>query len=109
MLSARSVRTIRRQGQHTSQRLASVRLFAAHHRFRRTLHYDSAARFATFRAKINDPVGLLNHVQVVLNDQHGVAERNQPLKNVQQLPNVIKMQSGRRFVQNVKRAAGLPL
>src|SRR5437867_748107 len=56
--------------EYAGQRLASVRLFVAGHSFRRTLRHDSAACISTFRAEINNPIRLLDYVQVVLDDQH---------------------------------------
>src|SRR5947207_7048078 len=107
-LLAGSVRTDW-DSEYAGQRLASVRLFVAGHSFRRTLGYDSAASISTFGAEINNPIRLLDYVQVVLDDQHGVAERDQPLQHVQQFAHVVEMKSGGRLVQNVEGTASLPL
>jgi len=38
------------------------------------LRDDAAAAFAAFGAQVDDPVGLLDYVEVVLDDEDGVAE-----------------------------------
>ena len=70
-------------------------------------------RFLTFlaarprlRPKVDDPVGRLDHVEIVFDDDHCVAEIDQAVQHFQQLVNVVEVQAGRRFVENVERAAG---
>ena len=43
--------------------------------FRRAFRDDLAASLAAFRAQVNDPIGGLDHVQVVLDDEQRVARR----------------------------------
>ena len=40
---------------------------------------DAAAVFAAFRAKVDDVVGAFDDVEVVLDDQHRVSQRDQSL------------------------------
>ena len=49
----------------------------------------------------------LDHVQVVFDDDHRVAAIDQLVEHVQQLPDVVEVQPGRRFVQQVQRVAGV--
>ena len=41
-----------------------------------------AALVAGFGPEINDPVGGLNHIQIVFDHQHGVARVHQPLNDL---------------------------
>src|ERR1700744_5527105 len=91
------------------QSLSGVRLFVARDLLRRALRNDSAAAFAAFGTEIDDPVGLLDDVEMVLDDEHGVAKRYQSLKYVEQFSHVVEVKAGRRLVENVECAAGLTL
>src|ERR1700733_6100292 len=96
-------------GQDAGQGLARVGFFCAGDEFGRALRHDAASTFTAFRTEIDDPIGLFDHVEVVLDDQHGVAEGNQTLEHIQEFADIVKVQTGRWFVENVKSAAGLPL
>src|SRR5882762_2941595 len=58
-------------------------------------------------AEVDDPVGLLDHVEVVLDDEHGVAEIDEALQDVEELSNVVEVEAGGGLVEDVERAAGL--
>ena len=49
-----------------------------------TLEDDRAALIAAFWTHINDPVGVANHIQVVLNHNHRVAAIDQPVHDGEQ-------------------------
>src|SRR3546814_19953295 len=51
------------------------------------------------------PVGGLDDLEVVLDDQHGVALVDQCLQHLQQLLHVVEVEAGGRLVENVERAA----
>ena len=68
-----------------------------------------AARLAALGAEVDEPVGLLDHVQVVLDDEHGVARVDEPLQHLEQLLDVREVQAGRRLVEDVERAPGRDL
>src|SRR5690349_21999274 len=89
------------------QSLSGPGFFGAGDEFGRTLGDDAAAAFAAFRAEINDPVGLFNDVEVMLDDEYGVAKVNEPLQNVEKLSHVVEMQAGGGLVEDIERAAGL--
>ncbi len=67
---------------------------------------DLAARTAAFRAQIDDPVGGLDHIEVVLDHHDGVAFVAQPMQHIEQLCDIVKMQPGRRLIEYVERPAG---
>ena len=65
---------------------------------------DAAAAGAAFRAQVDHPVGLGDHVQVVLDDDDAVAAVDQPVQHADQLLHVGHVQPDRRLVQHVQRA-----
>ena len=65
--------------------------------------------FPAFGAQINDPIGLFYYIQVVLDDDDGVAEVCQAVEDFEQLAHVVEVEPGGGLVKNVERAARLPL
>src|SRR5882724_1357674 len=59
--------------EHASEEAPGVRVFVARDLFRRADGDDLAATIAAFRAQIDDPVGCLDHVEIVFDHHHGVA------------------------------------
>ena len=68
---------------------------------RRALRHDAAALFAAFRTEINNPIGIPDHIQIVLDDDDRIAQVGQPVEHVEQLFYIIEVQPGRRLVQQV--------
>src|SRR5205807_1088569 len=64
----------------------------------------SAVR-AAFGSKVDQKVGALNDVQVVLDDDYSVAEANQPLQHVEQLAHISEMEPSGWFVKNVNSSS----
>src|SRR5713226_8406086 len=89
--------------------LAGIRLPGAGDEFGRALSDDAAAAFAAFGAEVDDPVGLLDDVEVVLDDEYGIAEIDEALQDVEKFSNVVEVQAGSGLVKDVERAAGLAL
>src|SRR5205085_2543998 len=67
---------------------------------------DSPAGLAAFRAEVDDPISLLDHVQIMLDDHDTMAEIAQPIEHIQKLVNVREMQAGGGFVEDIHREAG---
>ena len=76
---------------------------------RRADRDDLAARLAALGAEVDEPVGLLDHVEVVLDHEHGVARVDEALQHLEQLLDVGEVQAGRRLVEDVERAPGRDL
>src|SRR3989440_5306007 len=95
------------EGKNAGEGLAGVGLFGASDEFGRALGDNAAAAFAAFGPEVDDPVGLFDDVEMVLDDEHGVAEINEALQDVEELSNVVEVQAGGGLVENVERAAGL--
>ena len=58
-------------------------------------------------AHVDDPVDVLDDVQVVFDDDDRVAQVRQPVHDRKQFGDVVEVQPGRRFVQQVQRPAGV--
>ena len=74
--------------------------------FGRAAGHDSPAPFAAIGADVDDPVGRLHDVEVVLDDEHRVAGVDEVVQHFQQQLDIGEVQAGRRFVEQVQRAAG---
>src|SRR6516162_11083138 len=69
---------------------------------------DMAAGVAAFGAEIDDPIGGLDDLEIVLDDQHRVAGLDQRVQYLEKLPYIVEMQPRRRLVENIEGAAGSP-
>src|SRR4051812_48920562 len=67
---------------------------------------DPAAACATFRAQIDHVIGRLDHIQIVLDDDDGVALIDELGQDVEELPSIFEMQAGRRFVEDIQCPSG---
>ena len=74
---------------------------------RRAGHHDIPTRFTGLGPQVDDPVGRLDHVEVVLDHDHRVAQVDQAIEHVEQLGDVVEVQAGRRLVEQVERLAGV--
>ena len=74
--------------------------------FGRAFGDDLAAGVAAFGAEVYDPVGGLDDVEVVLDDQEGVAGVAEFEEDFEELGDVVEMEAGGRFVQDVEGVAG---
>ena len=68
---------------------------------------DVAPSFAPFGSQIDQPIGALDHVEVVFDDDHRVASIDQSAEDIEQTANLVKMQAGRRFVKQIQCLAGI--
>ena len=74
--------------------------------FRRAGGDDLAAAGAAFGAEVDHPVGRLDHVEIVLDDEDRVARLDEAVQHFEQLADVLEVQAGRRLVEDVQRLAG---
>ncbi len=69
--------------------------------FRRSgRHYGSPVR-TTSGAQINHPVGGLNHVQMMFDNNYRVPKVCQSIEDVQEFLHIIEMKTSRGLVENV--------
>ena len=95
--------------QELAQVLPGERILDGGHLLRRAGHDHLAPALAALGAEVDDPVGLLDHVEVVLDHEHGVARVDEPLQHLQQLLDVGEVQPGGRLVEDVERSPGRDL
>ena len=70
------------------------------------LRDDAPTACAAFGAQVDDPVGLGDHVEVVLDHDDRVAGIDEPVQHAHQLLDVGHVQTDRRFIEHVERALG---
>ena len=58
-----------------------------------------SALVAGLRSQINDPVGTLDDVEIMFDDNHRMARVNQSLEYLQQHPHIVEVQAGGGFVE----------
>src|SRR5262245_9230650 len=75
------------------------RLLHLPHVLRRADGDHLAARLAALGPEVDDPVGLLDHVEVVLDHEHGVPGVDEALQHLEQLLDVGEMEPGGRLVE----------
>ena len=78
------------------------------HLLGRPLGDDPAAPVAPLGPQVDHPVGRLDDVEVVLDDDHRVALLLEPVEHLQQLADVVEVEPGGRLVEDVERLAGAP-
>ena len=76
------------------------------HFLRRALRDYSSTALAAFRSDINEVIGGLDDVQVMLDDNNCVSAVGQSAQDLHQLMNIRKMQAGGRLIQNVDSLSG---
>ena len=86
--------------------MAGVAAFHRHHLFGRAFGHDHAALDAAFGAEVDDPVGGLDDVEIMLDHDHAVALLDEPMEDFEELADVVEMQAGGGLVQDVERVAG---
>lgn len=84
--------------QHSFQVLSREAGGAGRHLLRRTGAHNGAAAIATLGAEVNEMVGALDNVQIVLDNHHGVPRVHQTLQHFQQLPHIVGMEAGSRLI-----------
>jgi len=66
---------------------------------------DVAASGAAVGAEIDEPIGRFDDVEIVLDDDYGVAAVGEGVQHFEELFDIVEMEPGGRLVQNIKRAA----
>lgn len=91
------------------QKASGMRCLILGHHFRGAAGYDAAAAAATLRSQIDDPIGSLDDIEVMFDDDDRIAVISKALQDVQKLLNIMEMQAGRRFVEDVEGLPGVAL
>lgn len=66
---------------------------------------DLTTAISAFGAQIDDVIGRLYDVEIVLDHQNRIAGINQFMQHLEQFANILKVKTGCRFVENVERLA----
>src|SRR5579863_376595 len=69
---------------------------------------DASTLLSALGTKIDDPIGLFNYIQVVLDDEYRIAKLDEAVEDGEQLAYVVEVQTRGGFVEDVEGAAGLP-
>ena len=69
---------------------------------------DFASAVAAFGPHVDNPVGRLDDVQIVLDDQQRAAAIDELAEGVEELAHVVEVQTGGGLVQDIKRATSAP-
>ena len=89
------------------EKLPGVGVGVSSHVCRDAGDHDFADADAAFRSQVDDPVGGLDDVEVVFDDDDGVAMIAQPVQHRQQLRDIVEMQAGGGFIQYIECLAGV--
>ena len=82
------------------QELSCVAVGALCYFFRRAGHHHIAASLSPFRTEVDDMVGTFDDVHVVLDDDDGVSACYECIEGIEQLLDVVEVQTRRGFVEN---------
>src|SRR5439155_19907946 len=88
------------------QKSAGITFHAAGHVFRRALRHDAPAAAAAFRTEVDHPIGRLDDVEVVFDDEQGVARRPQLEEDFEQFGHVAEVEAGGWLVEDVEGPTG---
>ena len=89
--------------------LRSVALFVFGNLGRGAFGDYPAALLATLGAEVDDVVGNLDNIEVVLDDDNCISLVNQLVKHLDKTADILEMESGGRLVENVECATRFAL
>ncbi|MCH7897621.1 MAG: hypothetical protein IH782_12160, partial [candidate division NC10 bacterium] len=70
--------------------------------------HDESPLIPPFGSQVDDPIGGLDHLEVMLDHHHGVAGIREAMEDLEELPNVVEVQPRRRLVEHIEGPAGPP-
>jgi hypothetical protein len=91
-------------GEELGKKAAGVGLIVAGHLFGRASGDDFAALIAAFWAEIDEPIGGLDDVEIVFNDEERRTGFEQLSKGGEKFCDVVEMKAGGWLVKNIKGA-----
>ena len=90
------------------QELSGIAVTSPGDFFWRALGNDLAAAVTSLGPKVEDPVGGFDYIEIMLDDHNGIPLIDQCMKHVEQLANIVEMQSGGWFIEDIQGLAGCP-
>src|SRR5262249_35405924 len=85
--------------------MARVRLLDLRHTLWGAQRHHAPASVTTVWPQIDDIIGGFDDIQVVLDDEHGVATFHQAGQYLEQGLDISEVQTGRRLIQNIQGAS----
>src|SRR5471030_589588 len=76
---------------------------------RRPLRDDLAAAGTTLRTQVDDPVRGFYYIQIMLDDYDSITLISQPMNHFEQQRDIVEVQAGGRFVENVESPTRIAL
>src|SRR4051794_15285613 len=93
-------------GEHGGEELAGEAARGLRHVLGRPLRDHAAAAVTALRPEVDDPVGRLDDVEVVLDDEDRVADVDQTLQHTEEATHVLEVEAGGGLVEDVDGATG---
>lgn len=90
--------------QHVAEKLARIAGLARCDEFGRAGGDKLAAALTRVGTKIDDPVGRLDDIQIVLDDDDAMTGIHDALEHLEQHANIVEVQTRRRLVEEKERA-----
>src|SRR6266404_6590494 len=94
--------------ENSRQSLTRVRAARTGDVFRVAFGHYFPALFVSLRSQIDDPIGRLDDIQVMLDDDDGVTQLCQAIEHFQEFPHVVEMKPRGGLIQYIQCAPGLP-
>ena len=91
----------RRFSKERLQVFARIRAFTHRNLLGRTRTNDRTASVTALGSEVDDMVRRLDHVEIMLDDEHGIAVFAKAIQNGEQLCHVVRMKSRRRLIENI--------
>src|SRR5215472_13186228 len=90
------------------QGLPGVRPLDSGNLRRRALGDDLSTLIAALGTQVNDPIGVADDIEVVLDDDHRVTQIGETVEDLQQFAHVLKVETRCGFVEKIKGTPSLP-
>ncbi len=74
-----------------------------------TFAHEPAPVFAALGAEVEDPVGVSDHIEIVLDDDDGVAEVGEAMQDFEQLAHIVEVEARGGLIEEIEGTACLAL
>ena len=82
------------------QKLPCIACSASGYFFRGTYRYDISAFVSAFRSEVDYIIGTFDNVHIMFDDDNAVSPSDECVEGIQQLADVVEVQSGGWFVKD---------
>ena len=91
------------------QKLPRIACSASGYFFRCTYRYDISAFVSAFRSEVDYIIGTFDNIHIMFDDDNAVSPSDECVEGIQQLADVVEVQSGGWFVKNKQGRVGFLL